>query len=98
MANRNRACPRGAGAPAPLMALGRQAALELLEAREEPMKRYVHTICPPPWALPPEPSGQAAVELDHVLEALARQNQLLIELLGSVNALTAAALSIQNKL
>ena len=36
--------------------------------------------------------------LDRILEALACQNQLLVELLGAVNALTAATLSIQSRL
>ena len=35
---------------------------------------------------------------DRILEALACQNQLLVELLGAVNALTAATLSIQSRL
>ena len=61
---------------------------------EEPMKRYAHPIpycidCP----TPPPADG-----LDRILEALACQNQLLVELLGAVNALTAATLSIQSRL
>ena len=35
---------------------------------------------------------------ERLLEALACQNQLLVELLGAVNALTAATLSIQSRL
>ncbi|WP_297209401.1 hypothetical protein [uncultured Flavonifractor sp.] len=65
-----------------------------LEEAEEPMKRYIHPIpcCCPGW------SAGSGVELDGVLEALARQNQLLLDLLGSVNALSAAVLSIQSRL
>ena len=82
----------------------RRAAEELLERRgeeqdlprpgEEPMKRYIHPIpcCCPGW-----PSGGGA-ELDGVLEALARQNQLLLDILGAVNALSAAVLSIQSRM
>lgn len=61
---------------------------------EEPMKRYIHSIpcCCPTW-----PTG-GMVELDGVLEALARQNQLLLDILSSVNALSAAVLSIQSRM
>ena len=46
------------------------------------------------------PAGDNLLEerLDRILEALACQNQLLVELLGAVNALTAATLSIQSRL
>ena len=82
----------------------RRAAEELLTRREEeqdlplkePMKRYIHPICccpPCPVCPPGDPP-----ELDGVLEALARQNQLLLDILSSVNALSAAVLSIQSKL
>lgn len=81
----------------------RRAAEKLLGSREleedlpqegEPMKRYIHPIpfcCPP---CPPSPPP----ELDGVLEALARQNQLLLDILGAVNALSAAVLSIQSRM
>ena len=95
-----------------IIAQGRRMARQRLEGaplEEEPMKRYAHPIpycidCP----TPPPADG-----LDRILEALAgsrrddlkngyttlgRQNQLLVELLGAVNALTAATLSIQSRL
>ena len=82
----------------------RRAAEELLERRgeerdlprpgEEPMKRYIH---PSPCCCPGWPSG-GGTELDGVLEALARQNQLLLDILGAVNALSAAVLSIQSRM
>ena len=56
------------------------------------MKRYAHPI---PYCIdcPTPPSADG---LDRILEALACQNELLVELLGAVNALTAATLSIQS--
>ena len=80
-----------------LLARGRLAALEQLERtapplEEEPMKRYIHPIPTPALCPPP------VRELDWVMESMARQNQLLVELLGAVNALTAAVLAIQNRL
>ena len=74
-----------------IIAQGRRMARQRLEGaplEEEPMKRYAHPIpycidCP----TPPPADG-----LDRILEALACQNQLL------VNALTAATLSIQSRL
>lgn len=62
--------------------------------REEGMKRYIHPIpCPCPSYGP-----GYTVDLDGVLEALARQNQLLLDILGAVNALSAAVLSIQSRM
>ena len=65
---------------------------------EEPMKHYIYTPihCSGHTASLPAPPVQAS--LDRVLEALAEQNQLLVDLLGAVNALTAATLSIQQRL
>ena len=73
-----------------------RAAAILAQSRpaEPAMKRYAHPIpCwgGPPW---PPPGGEG---LDRVLEELARQNQLLVELLGAVNSLTAATLSIRSR-
>lgn len=81
----------------------RQVAEDLLSTRngeqdlprcEAPMKRYIHPIpcCCPTW-----PTGNEAA-LDSILEALARQNQLLLDLLGAVNGLNAAVLSIQSRI
>ena len=50
---------------------------------EEPMKHYAPLSAPPP---PPR-------EDPRLLEALLRQNQILLELLGAFNALTAALLA-----
>lgn len=69
--------------------------LELEPAQDEiSMKRYIHPI---PCCCPPCPTGCEA-DLDGVLEALARQNQLLLDILGAVNALNAAVLSIQSRM
>ena len=65
---------------------------EVRDLPAEPVKRYSNPI-PAPWYPP-----AAGPELDGVLEALARQNQLLLDLLGAVNGLTAAVLSIQARL
>ena len=71
-----------------------RAQAESQAQEEEPMKRYAHPI---PYCIdcPTPPSADG---LDRILEALACQNQLLVELLGAVNALTAATLSIQSRL
>ena len=63
---------------------------------EEPvMKRYCNPLpCWGAYPVPvPSPDG-----LDRVLEELTRQNQLLCDLLGAVNSLTAATLSIRGRL
>ena len=62
---------------------------ELRDLPQERMKRYENPI-PLPCCCPP--AGW------RVLEYLARQNQLLLDLLGAVNGLTAAVLSIQARL
>lgn len=101
----HRSCPQETGRSGDrtgaLLAQGRRAALELLERlplEEEPMNRYAPPrCCPPP---PPCPGGGPGLtrQLDRILEELARQNQLLTELLGAVNALNAAALSIRGRM
>ena len=85
-----------------LLQRARRAAEELLERQEElepsqeemAMKRYIHPI---PCCCPPHVPEYGA-GLDEVLEALARQNQLLLDILGAVNALSAAVLSIQSRM
>ena len=62
---------------------------------EPAMKRYAHPI--PCWSGCAWPQPSAPGDLDRVLEELARQNQLLVELLGAVNSLTAATLSIRSR-
>ena len=72
----------------------RQRAAAILA--EPAMKRYAHPI--PCWSAPvwsPPPLGGEG--MDRVLEELARQNQLLMDLLGAVNSLTAATLSIRSR-
>lgn len=81
---------------AAILAQSRQPPLESFRPEEPEMKRYIHPVpclgnCPGPV---PAPGGPA---MDRVLEELARQNQLLVELLGAVNALTAATLSIRSR-
>ena len=73
----------------------RAQARAMLPPEEEPMKRYPHPICP---CTPPSTAPGLEGGLDCVLEALARQNQLLTELLGAVNGLTAAVLARQGPL
>ena len=81
-----------------ILARGRQLARERLEGalppEAEPMKRHPHPL-PCPADCPPPPGAEAP---DRVLEDLACQNQLLAELLGAVNGLTAAVLSIRENL
>lgn len=69
---------------------------ELLSAEEEPMHRYPHPIPPAapqavaaaaPACAPGDPAA-----MTQALEQLACQSQLLVDLLGAVNSLTAAVL------
>lgn len=55
-----------------------------------PMNRYINPIptCPKQTG----PCRIQQEEMDHILTALACQNQILIDLLGAVNGLTAALL------
>lgn len=77
----------------------RQRAAVILAQRQpvEPaMKRYTHPI--PCWNAPVwSPPSVEEEAMDRVLEELARQNQLLMDLLGAVNSLTAATLSIRSR-
>ncbi|MCI7474207.1 MAG: hypothetical protein MSB10_11140 [Clostridiales bacterium] len=78
----------------------RQRAAAILaqsQPMEPAMKRYAHPIpcwSGPVWS-PPSAGGEG---MDRVLEELTRQNQLLMDLLGAVNSLTAATLSIRSRL
>jgi len=68
----------------------RQARLALAADQEEPMRRYVFPVARP---MPERcPSGEVSPTLTQILEQLQSQNQLLMDLLGAVNALTAAVL------
>lgn len=65
-----------------------------LAPQEEPvMKRYANPL--PCWSCCTWPASSP--DLDRVLEELTRQSQLLTDLLGAVNALTAATLSIRSR-
>ena len=69
---------------------------ELLPNREVPMHRYPHPIPrSAPGAVPPAPADPAAAT--QALEQLACQSQLLVDLLGAVNSLTAAVLCQRDK-
>ena len=71
------------------------AARQALLAEEEPMHRYPISQ-PAPCATAPvlEASGEVWTQ---VLEQLSCQSQLLVDLLGAVNALTAALLCRQQQ-
>lgn len=91
-----------------ILAQGRRAAEQLLgggEAsgagraageEEVPMKRYIHPIPLPSTACGALGCAQAQESLERALEYLACQNQLLVDLLGAVNSLTAAVLSAKS--
>lgn len=71
---------------------GCAASEEFLE--DMPMRRYRNPI--PTCESKPKPEHSPCVcreELEEILDALACQNQLLMDLLGAVNSLTAARLA-----
>lgn len=71
----------------------RSAAREELTAREEPMRRWSHPIpVSAPAAAPRPEERESADAMTQVLEKLQYQNQVLTDLLGAVNSLTAAVL------
>lgn len=70
--------------------------LQDLTAQEEPMRRYPHPI-PMCRDSCPAPTEECSPCMNRVLEQLSCQNQLLMDLLGAVNALTAALLSGRGK-
>ena len=107
---RDRSQTQAQAQAAAIIAQGRQveAGLRKEQARsqvsnvledEEPMNRYIHPI---PLSIPrargdrPENCIQVQESLERVLECMACQNQLLVDILGAVNALTAAMLSSQS--
>lgn len=65
------------------------AAQQELLAEDVPMHRYTHAI---PTATPAT-TAVAAASQTQILEQLSCQSQLLVDLLGAVNALTAALLA-----
>ncbi len=60
-----------------------------------PMNRYTNPI--PTYPKQTGPCRIRQEEMDHILTALACQNQILIDLLGAVNSLTAALLFSKNE-
>lgn len=69
---------------------------ELL-AEEEPMHRYPHPIPQPRPVVTCPVDSETSQAMTQVLEQLACQSQLLVDLLGAVNALTAALLCQTSK-
>ena len=65
---------------------------------EEPMNRYIHPI-PSPAGRQRGRTGDPELQcsLERVLECMACQNQLLVDILGAVNSLTAALLSSRSR-
>ena len=70
------------------------AARRELLAEEEPMHRYPHPIPQTTATAAPElsPAGDMPAAMTQALEQLSCQSQLLVDLLGAVNSLTAAIL------
>ena len=68
-------------------------AQQTLLAEEEPMRIYTNPI--PIAATAETETGNA--DLVKILDQLSCQNQLLVDLLGAVNAMTAATLSLNHR-
>lgn len=67
-------------------------AADELTAEAEPMRRYPHPI-PMSCDSTPVTSDDCSPCMNRVLEQLSCQSQLLVDLLGAVNSLTAALLA-----
>lgn len=96
-ANRNRNTYRAQTARAAAPCVD-PISVEELTAELEPMRRYPHPIpmcCAPDPA--PIPTDECSPCMNRVLEQLSCQNQLLVDLLGAVNSLTAALLARSDK-
>ena len=91
---------RAQAAAQAIIAQGRRLQPEL---EEEPMNRYRNPLQERPAGpvfLPPYPCGsdaQTQACLERILETLVCQTQLLVDLLGAVNSLTAATLSVRDR-
>ncbi len=76
------------------------SAQEELVGREEPMRRWPHAIpvstCPA-QVQAQSPEADASPAMTQVLEQMQCQSQLLVDLLGAVNSLTAAVLCQKGK-
>ncbi|MDE6108273.1 MAG: hypothetical protein K2F83_06340 [Oscillospiraceae bacterium] len=70
--------------------------VEDLTNQEEPMRRYPHPI-PMCADATPVTSDDCTPCMNRVLEQLSCQSQLLVDLLGAVNSLTAALLAREDK-
>lgn len=73
------------------------AAADELTAEEEPMRRYPHPIPMSCDSSTPVPTEDCSPSMNRVLEQLSCQSQLLVDLLGAVNSLTAALLTRGDK-
>ena len=97
MAKRNSSTYRAAAqAHSKVMAAHRELTAQRAQAAqaEEPMHRWPHPI---PTAAAPAPAEEAPTTVTtQILEQLACQSQLLVDLLGAVNALTAAVICQKN--
>ncbi len=102
----NRARAEAEAAARAIIAQGRSVAAQAGEARagaeaameaEEPMNRYIYPlpVCDAPAACPAVPCGCEQETLERILEVLSGQNQLLVDILGAINSLTAAMLAAQ---
>lgn len=69
---------------------------EMAAAEEEPMRHYPHTI-PQARSSGCCPQPEQSQAMTQVLEQLSCQSQLLVDLLGAVNSLTAALLCEKTK-
>lgn len=72
------------------------AAAQELTAEAEPMRRYPHPI-PMSCDAAPVTTEDCSPCMNRVLEQLSCQSQLLVDLLGAVNSLTAALLARGDK-
>ena len=91
-ANRNRSTYRVPSTSALSSSCAAVAAEEAFTAEAEPMRRYPHPI-PMCCDTAPAPTEDCSPCMNRVLEQLSCQNQLLVDLLGAVNSLTAALLA-----
>ena len=95
-ANYNRSTSRAQSASTLSQSSCAALAAEELTAETEPMRRYPHPI-PMSTALAPVTSDDCSPCMNRMLEQLSCQNQLLVDLLGAVNSLTAALLARSDK-
>lgn len=86
-----RPCPRQYPAPAPLYA--RVSDLDVSEPRRPAARESARVLSEPEMRIHPSPASRPAVLRDPEISALLRQqNQLLLDILGALNAQLAAGL------